>query len=47
MQPGGKKIGDPLGRMPLLLRPLLIVLQVASITPCHEPSFGRITGFCR
>ena len=38
---------DPLGRVPLLLRPVLVVRQNASITPVKASSFGRNGGFVR
>ncbi len=40
-------VEDTLGRVPLLDWPLLVSLRMASITPSHGPSLGRLIGCCR
>jgi hypothetical protein len=40
-------IEDPLGRVPLLGQPLLVVASMASITPTHRPHLGRLIGCWR
>ena len=44
---GLQPLKDAPGRVPLLLRPLLVFRQKASIKPCHAPSLGRRIGACR